>query len=275
MLLNFVDKSFDVKRLTHYRLSIQISLNGFSFCVFDQSLSKHIILRHYQYNKNIINYDDLISEVETILASDAYLALKYPNCSCIYISPKHTLIPDKLFVEDKLRSYLEFVSPLDELDEIHYYNFFKTDVYSIFIVPSPIASRLISSYGKIRFLNQSYLLIHSCLKGTESSSVYINLHEGMANIALCHNKQFKLHNSFEIFHLNDAVFYLNALLSQFNIKPQSIPVFISGDILREEIDELTKFFPLLKINNNHRMSMLIGSENSYRYYNLLMVHECE
>ncbi|MDR1056864.1 MAG: DUF3822 family protein [Prevotellaceae bacterium] len=276
MLLNFVDRSFDIKRLIHYRLSIQISLNGFSFSVFDEGLSKHVILRDYQYQQNITNYEDLSAEIGSLSASDDCLALDYPVCTCLYISLKHTLIPENSFSKEKLRTYMEFVSPLEELDEIHYYKYPATDTYSIYVIPSLVASKLTTYYKKIRFINQANPLICGCLKNTEGSNIlYINLHNGVADMVLAENKQLKLHNAFEIYHLNDAVYYITALLHQFQLKLQTTPIYISGDVMKEEIEELTKYFPLLKINNNHRMSMLVGQENSYRYFNLLTAHECE
>lgn len=279
MLLNFVDKSFDIKRLIYYRLSIQISLNGFSFCVFDENSSRHVILRNYQYTKSINSYDDLITEIDLIFQKDNYLSFDYIYCTCVYISPKHTLIPNEVFIKEKLRTYLEFIAPLDELDEIHYYNFRNTNICSIFAIPSQVASKLISYYKKILFISQSTPLINSCLKIKDKEGTYngihINLNDGTADIAIIVNNQFQLHNSYQIFHLNDAVYYIGALLHQFNLKFQQTPVYISGDILKEEIDELTKYFSMLRINNNHRMSILIGYENSYRYFNLLIAHECE
>lgn len=275
MLLNFVDKSFDVKRLIHYRLSIQIGLNGFSFCVFDTALLKHVVLRNYQFQRNVSNYDDLAYEVSLILAKDDCLSLKYAYVFCIYLSAKHTLIPANLFNRESLRGYLEFVAPFDDLDEIHYYHYSALGMYSIFTVPSQVASKLISTYSRVQFANQATSLIGACLSTDIPKSLFINLHDGIADMVLKVDNKLCLHNLFEIFHLNDVVYYVTAILHQFKIKLGDIPVYISGDILKEEIDELLKYLPLLEINNNHRMAVLVGHENAYRYYNLLTSYQCE
>jgi hypothetical protein len=270
-VLDFVDKSFDFAKIEKYRLSIQIDLNGFSFCIYDLAQNKHVVLRNISYGKNITGYADLSNATANIMANDEFLKRKYSACNCVYISPKNTLIPEKLFSESRLRSYLEFMQPLDELDEIRYDFISTLGSYCVFTMPSPVIAEVVRHLGAVSFLNQACKSVHESLTRKENN-LTVSFHTDFADVTLFYNGRLQFHNTFEISGNKDALYYLSAVIHQFGVAKDT-PVHVSGDMNAGDIAELKHYLPSVKVDNNRRMSLLVGYERSYRYYRLLSLHE--
>lgn len=273
MLLDFVDKGFDLKRISYYRLSIQISLSGFSFCITDVQFKKHVVLREHAYKKNVSNYNVLSTEVGDILTSDPLLQAVYPVCECIYVAPQSTLIPDSFFTEHTLRSFLDVVQPLEELDEIYSTRIEALQGHCIFTFPSPVATVLKNKFQQIRFFNQAVVLLHTALQKQVNHSVSISFYHDFMNAVVVKDGQVALSNAFDTVAITDVLYYLTALIQKMQLPPDA-GYFVSGEIKREEIEQLSSYYPTLEVENNHRMSLLIGYERSYRYNSLLMLNEC-
>jgi hypothetical protein len=102
------------------------------------------------------------------------------------------------------------------------------------------------------------------------------------NIVFCHNfmdisifknNKLILNNSFEIFDLKDIIYFISATYNK--LKMENAPIYISGDISTNEIRKLKKIFPSIIQEQNKKVSLLLGSDISTKYYNLLSIQECE
>ncbi len=47
----FIDETLDINLTQSYKLSIQVSLNGLSFCILDQLQGKYIVFSHKNFEK--------------------------------------------------------------------------------------------------------------------------------------------------------------------------------------------------------------------------------
>ena len=271
-MLDFIDKSFDFAGAEKYRLSVQIDLNGFSVCIYDTVQNKHVVLKNISYGKSIAGYADLSKTIAGIIENDRFLKIGYHICNCIYVSPKSTLIPEELFTESRLRNYLEFMQTLDELDEIYYKYLPGLKCYCVFAVPSPVVAEIAKYLPAAVFLNQSYkTILDSTME--KQNNLTVSFHPGFADITLFYEGKLQLHNVFDIHDNKDALYYISAVVKQFDVA-EGTPIRVSGEIGGRDLDELAHYLPSLKTEHNRRMTLLVGYERSYRYYGLLNLHEC-
>ncbi|MDR0725747.1 MAG: DUF3822 family protein [Prevotellaceae bacterium] len=270
--IDYVDKSYCLTENKNYRLSIQVSLNGFSFCMYDPVKQKHVVLKHFVYSENIADCDIWTKEINRIadLMTDNLAPVASP-VKCLFTSRKNTLIPKSVFSENNIKSYLSFFFQLDELDEIHYKYISEIEAYCCYALPSPVVAGIISRFGRTEFYNQAYTVIrriNNCKTGM--NIVFCN---NFMDVSVFRDNKLVLNNSFEIFDLKDIIYFVSAISDKFNVK--DIPIYISGNISNSEIKKLKKFFPLIVQEQNGKISLALGSEVSTKYYNLLSLHECE
>ncbi len=271
-MLNFIDKSFSARKTTQYRLSIQVDLDGFSFSVYDLVQQKHVVLKQFADDFSI-ECDLVVEKIRHIYKKVEWLNKDFSRCLCIFTSPKNTLIPISYFSQERLRSFLNFVSPLDELDEIHYKTLDKVDVAAVFAIPNPIAAELNMRHKRITFYNQSVPLIHHLLKKKDGEHLCINVNGSIADLAIMRDGGLLYHNSFEIKAAYDLLYYVSFVLQQLGIEPTRLAASFSGKLNAEMQQQLGAYLP--KLGAEKGAVLPIASENMVIYHQLLTLHECE
>jgi hypothetical protein len=270
--IDYVDTSYCLTEKKDYRLSIQISLNGFSFCIYDVNKQKHVALKHFSYSENVADLNIWVKEINRIADSVAgnVSVIKTP-VKCLFISRKNVLIPKSIFSVNSIKSYISFFFQLDELDEIHYRYIPDIEGYCCFALPSPIVSGIISRFGKCDIYNQTYQVIHRAKDYCTGMNVVFC--DNFMDISIFKDSKLILNNSFEIFDINDIIYFISAISNKFDVK--DIPLYMSGNISNSEIKQLKKYFPSIVQEQNKKISLLLGSETSMKYYNLLSLQRCE
>ncbi|MDR0661230.1 MAG: DUF3822 family protein [Prevotellaceae bacterium] len=271
-MLNFIDKSFSTKKISQYRLSIQVDLDGFSFCVFDLVQKKHVVLKRIPIDFNV-SQELLAEKVNEVYKEIEWLSQPFVSCSCIFISSKNTLIPSSFCNKETLRTFLNFAYPLDEMDEVHYKISEEVKAVAIFAIPNALASQLYTYHHNICFFNQCIPLIEYALKQKERQILAINLSSNIADIAVCRNGNFIFHNSFSISTTTDLLYYSCFVAKQLEIKPDQIKVLLSGKV-REDVRQLFKA-NFSKFAASRNVVLPIANDYITENHLLLNLHECE
>jgi hypothetical protein len=269
--VDYVDKSYSLAGNKDYRLSVQVSLNGFSICIYDTDKQKYVVLKHFSYSENITDFNIWTKEINRIAENITdYIHTEAP-VKCLFISRKNVLIPKDIFSVNNIRPYISFFFQLDELDEIHYKYIPEIDAYCCFALPSPVVSKIISRFGKSDFFNQAYQII--CRAKNSGTGMNVVFCCNFMDISIFQDNKLILNNSFEIFDIKDIIYFISAISNKFKIR--DMPIYMSGDISMDEIRKLKKFFPSIIQEQNRKISLLLGSEIATKYYNLLTLQECE
>ncbi len=94
-MLDFITESFDLEKTNEYILSIQISLDGFSFSIVDPQENKIIA---FKYTSLKISNQNLISpHFDEWIQKEDLLQKNYLKIVLIYFTGEFTLIPENLF----------------------------------------------------------------------------------------------------------------------------------------------------------------------------------
>jgi hypothetical protein len=269
--INYVDRSYSLKENKSYRLSIQVSLDGFSFCIYDTDKRKHVVLKNFLYSENIVDIDTWISEIDRIIEDIGNIPVIKTPVKCLCISPKNILIPEDIFSTKNIKQYLSFFFQLNELDEIQYKSISEIKAFCCFAFPSPIISKIVSHFGKSEFFNQAYQMI--CQAKSYNTGMNVMICSNFMDICIFKDCKFVLNNSFEVSDIKDIIYFISALSDKFNIR--NTPIYMSGDISTEEIKILKQFFPSVIRKQDRKIFLQLGAEISTKYYNLLSLQECE
>ncbi len=253
-------------------LSIQADLNGFSFCVFDNNGNCHV-LKQYAYS--IADYNDLDNEVHKLFRQEKLLQQPYKKCYCLFISNKSTLIPAQLFDVQHLRTYLDFVAPLDELDEIHFRQLSVPDAIAVFAVPSPVAAAVHLYQPNTLFLHQSIPLIYLLDDIRPHNGIIVHLSQDITSITLYAGGRLVLNNTFNVHAFADTLYYLSYVLRQWELSPQNTPVYFTGKLSGTEEKLIQQYYPNVTRLKSKSIAFAFGMASGMDYHLLQQLSICE
>ncbi|MBT8320565.1 MAG: DUF3822 family protein, partial [Eudoraea sp.] len=94
--------------LEHYhKLSIQVSLNGLSFCVLDTIGNAIPLSKRIEFGKQLSPYE-VLKELKSLIRSEGILDYQYSDVVVIHSNTLFSLVPKDLFNPEELANYLKF-----------------------------------------------------------------------------------------------------------------------------------------------------------------------
>lgn len=277
----FVDETLDINITQSYYLSIQVSLNGLSFCILDPVRNKYIALSHQNFETDLI-FDDFLNTIKEYIEKNDLLNHTFKSTKLIWLTNKNTLIPNSFFKKENLKKYFEFNQKLDDLDEIHYKKLKYVDAYSIFIVPNQIANIFIKQFPDLNFYNQQMPFIeHTLFKyHSELKKVFVNINDEFIDMSITENGKLLFYNNFVYKTESDIIYFIMYVFDQFNLNTENTELILSGFI-----DKKTSIYSKLKGFISHMRFNKLSEDFSYSYTfnqvppqsftNLFNLHLCE
>ena len=257
----FVDETLDINLTQSYYLSIQVNLNGLSFCILDPVRNKYIALSHQNF-ENDLAFDDLLNTIENIVKKNDFLSHSYKSIKFIWLSNKNTFIPSSYFNKDNPKKYFEFNQKLDDLDEIHYKELKYVDAYSVFVIPYQIANIFIKQFPDLNFYNQQIPFIeHALFKyHSESKKVFVNVNDEFIDLSITESGKLLLYNNFMYKTELDMIYFIMYVFDQFNLNTENTELILSGFI-----DKKTSIYSKLKGFISHLKFDKLPEDFSYSY----------
>lgn len=223
--LNLVDETFDKFNTSAYRLSIQFSLNGFSFCILDSIQNKFVLLRNYIFDAP--TEPELINNLENVF-EDEILSLPFKKTIVAYQTHKFLLIPNPFFSKNNVKTYFEIQHSLDHLDELHTYPFNDKELTAAYAIPNPAVNIILEHQPKAKFITPSvpFIEMASGLSGSKKKCILISLREKLSDILVVEGDQILFFNTFQINKTNDLLYYLLFVLKNQGIQQEEATVNI-------------------------------------------------
>lgn len=277
----FVDETLDINLTQSYYLSIQVNLNGLSFCILDPVREKYIALHHTNFKRDLI-FDDYLDELEKYIQATELLNQEFKAVKLIWLSDKNTLIPNSYFDKDKLKSYFEFNQKLDDLDEIHFTELKYVDAYSVFVLPNQVANIFSKQFKNISYYNQQIPFIDQALfkHHTDSKKVIVNINTEFIDICIIEDGKLLLYNNFVYKTESDLLYFILYVFDQFNLDTQHTELFLNGRIEKNSslYNQLHKFIKQLKFDKlpgEFSYSYTFNKIQAHTFTNLFNLHNCE
>jgi hypothetical protein len=279
--LAYISQNFSPYKTSSYNLSIQIALNGLSFCIIDTPNDDCLVIKNLALNKELSREaweDQLIG----VLNGESLLNGPWKQVRVIWSSRKSLMIPSHLFRTEDLRSYMVLHQLLEEYDEIQHIRLQSPDAWVVFPIPSSITQLIINRFPGALFYHQSVPMIESILhrKGSPvPDGIHVNLQEDFFNYAIIQGGELQSFNSFSWKDVNDILYLVVYLYRQFEFstKAQELVLYGMGEDHAEVIKLLKKYILYVrKSEPDERFHIQnIGSlGNPYAYTILLNLYFC-
>jgi hypothetical protein len=218
------------------KLSIQVSLTGLSFCVFDTLNNKIISVKE-------INFDTFhkATKIEelfgTAFSENPELKDSYDEILVIHNNNLSTFVPEPLFDENFLGSYLQYNTKVFETDFFAFDEIPNYQLNAVYIPYVNINNFFIDQFGSFNYKHASSILVSKLLdtsKNNDDRKMIVNFNSGHFEVVVVQNQKLLLFNSFDYQTSEDFLFYLLFTAEQLNMNPENFKLELLGTIADED-----------------------------------------
>jgi hypothetical protein len=234
-------KSSKIEQNKDRVLSIQVSLNGLSFCILDKDINTVIFYKSFLFEKKL-NPGDVLDRLTHQFNTEVALQQSFANVSVVHDNELSSLVPKPLFNDDYLADYLKFNSKILRSDYIASDEIQINDAVNVYVPYVNINNFLYDKFGEFEFKHFSTIVIENILsieKNTKQCKMFVHLSDLHFEIIIVENGQLKLYNTFEYSTKEDFIYHILFTAEQLEMNPEEFPIEIIG-----HIDEEHKLFKI-------------------------------
>lgn len=214
------------------KLSIQVSLTGLSFCCFDT-------LNNTVTSFNEVHFDTFhkATKIEDLFA-DAFrdhpeLNGSYDEILVIHNNNLSTFVPEPLFDENFLGSYLQYNTKVFETDFFAFDEIPNYQMNAVYIPYVNINNFFIDQFGAFDYKHANSILVSKLLiasKNKDEKKMFVHINTGHFEIIVVQNQKLLLFNSFDYNTPEDFLYYILFTAEQLNLNPENFPLELIGNI---------------------------------------------
>ncbi|MBT8257519.1 MAG: DUF3822 family protein [Bacteroidia bacterium] len=230
----------NINDLSANKLSIQVSLNGLSFCILDTYNQSITYFSKIDFEKRL-NPENLLECLQSEFDEKAELQKSFSSVQIIYNTDLSVFVPQALFDEDHLANYLKFNTRILKNDFITHDPVPANDSVCVYIPFVNVNNYLVERFGTVEYRHYSSLLVEGLLsreKNVDQKRIYVNVQASSLEIVVIDQNSLLLYNTFEYQTREDFIYYILFTAEQLELNPETIPVILMGHI--DEDDEYYK-----------------------------------
>lgn len=229
-------KSLEKSDLKNSILSIQISLDGFSFCVYDTVSKTLLAFYEFDFDSADGNPATTLELIETIFEDNLLLQQKYNSIKVSYHNNLATIVPKEHFNEQFLNTYLKSSIKVLKNDFIAHDELVNTKAHVVYIPYVNINNFLFSKFGEFEYFHASSILIDTLTKqfSNESSPIaFISVQNNIYYLIVIKEGSLLFYNAFKHQTAADFIYYILFSFEQLELDPDKIETFLLGTIEKE------------------------------------------
>jgi len=219
------------------KLSIQVSLNGLSFCI--SSVEKETIESYNEVSFAFMEASKpLESNLKDYFATHPNLHQKLDVIVVLHHNKMSELVPNELFDEDYIGSYLQYHTKVYDSDYFSHDGIDFLQAQCVYVPYIHLNNFLIEQLGDFEYHHSHSVLLKSISKlhDANTSKVYIHFNENQADFLVFKQEQFVLLNSFDISTPTDLLYYTLFVMEQNQLLPDFHEVVLLGSFIEQDVN---------------------------------------
>tara|TARA_R110002073_G_scaffold139232_2_gene289272 strand:+ start:52058 stop:52903 length:846 start_codon:yes stop_codon:yes gene_type:complete len=236
---NFKINNKPASNLAFNHLSIQFSLDGFSFCVLNKDEKKFIALYNYHFKETNQTPQKAIDNITKLFGTNPLLKEKYHSVNITHTNNLSALVPKPLFQEEKISSYLSYNNKVLKHDFFAFDELENHDIVNVYVPYVNINNFFIDQFGGFEYKHFSTILIENLIDIYKFSLVphmFVNVGATHFEIIVIFNRKLQLYNTFEYKTKEDFIYYILFVTEQLKLNPEKFELKLLGAV--EKDDEL-------------------------------------
>ena len=259
------------------KLSIQISLNGLSFCGLDRKNNKILYFRQVSFPGKL-NPLEVLEQIEKVYEQEEFLRKQPQEVAIIFANELYSIVPEKFFREENASDYLKFNTKILETDFVAQDLLESFDLVNVYIPYTNINNYFFEKYGEFEYEHHTSILVKEFLKQNsarkEGTKVYLNSHSTGYDLVVIKKGELLLANSFSCETKEDFIYYLLFTTEQLDLDPTSFELILLGDIDKESENyeiayTYVKNIDFLKTSFGYIFEADNAPPKGYKYFTLL------
>jgi hypothetical protein len=276
------DRSFKESHTRNYILTMQLSLHGLSFSVFNPEKNKHLGLEAYAF-KELEEVSEIPSKLDLIVNNKEWFAYSYKKVFLLYHNSYTTLVPKDLFDEKQKSLFLGFNQPFAENHRITFDPVKNLDLINVFYLPNPVVEKVKDFWPNARLGHfSSYLL--DCLalnykNRVDDKTLFLQVNDEDFNLVAFKDNKLIFHNVFPFKTKEDFIYFILATIEQLGYNPETTEMILMGNIDKGDerymmIEQYIGEYRFVDVNENLGYSYLLEELRLHRHYVLLNALQC-
>ena len=227
------NNSKDLNNLNDSHLSIQLSLDGFSFCIINKVKNRVEKLEHFDFEDNSPTPEKLLKNVELLFKNNTNLQKRYGSVNISHVNPLSTLVPKSLFDENQIREYLKFSSKTYTNDYLVHDELENHDMVNVYIPFVNVNNFFLQRFGSFEYKHSSTVFVNTLLntfKFSEHPHMFAHLSNNQLEIMVIAHDKLLFHNSFSYESKEDFIYYILFTAEQLELNPEIFELVLAGKI---------------------------------------------
>ncbi len=217
---------------TSKKLSIQVSLNGLSFCTRDAI--DHTILTVEQENFGIqLTPEQILNKIKYTFDTNSNLKENFETVEVIYQNDLYTLVPKPLFDENQAKEYLNYTVKVFDNDFIAFDELNQHDIITVYIPYANIHNFFFETFGSFTYKHSTTILTNALLsqeKNSDDITVFANMNSKSFDLFVINKGRLILSNTYNHETKEDFLYYLMFATEQLQLNPEEYHLVFLGDI---------------------------------------------
>ena len=230
------NNSKDLNNLNDTHLSIQLSLDGFSFCIINKSIGEVTTLIEYVFPNGSSTPDKHLENIKEVFEKEKLLQRRYHTVNITHVNDLSALVPKAFFNPEKIKSYIKHSSKVYDNDYIVNDPLVSHDVINVYIPFVNINNFLLERFGAFEYKHFSTVLVENLMntyKFSERPHVFVNICDQHFEIVVIARNKLLLYNSFQYKTKEDFIYYLLFTAEQLKLDAEKFELVFIGDVHKE------------------------------------------
>ena len=231
-----INKDLSATENSYHKLSIQVSLNGLSFCILD-TIANELTLSYSLPFKRAVSPFDLHREIRQSFRDEGVLDYSFSEVIAIHRNALFSLVPQPLFSEEELANYLKYNAKILATDHLDYDVIGGLETVNVYVPFAGVNNFLFELFGEFEFKHSGTVLLETLVKlpsSRQGSICYLHLAESQMDLAVFSSRKLAFYNSFAISSPEDALYFLLFSLEQLNLDPESLKLRLLGEVAQDD-----------------------------------------
>ncbi len=277
------DKSFKESHTRSYYMTMQLSLHGLYFTVYNPDKNKYLGIEAYHFG-DIEDAKEISGKFDLILNRIAWFAYPFKKFKLLYHNTYSTLVPSPLFNEKQKSLFLGFNQPFVENHRIVYDTLKHTDAVNVYYLPNPVVEKVRDFWPNADISHLSSSLIECLSLGfknkIENDTLFLHANRNDYHLVSFKNNKLFYYNVFRYRTKEDFIYFVLAAMEQLGYNPETTDLILLGEIDKSDeifqmIHQYTGVYRFIERNKSDKLSYVLDEIRYHRHYLLFNALQCE
>lgn len=228
-----INNKLDFNYLDNSHLSIQINLDGFSFCILNSDLKEITALYTFEYFENNSALDNVLKNIQQIVLEEPLLQKQYQSVNITFKNKLNTFVPIELFDEQIAASYLQYNIKVLSNDFVAHDVLEKNNLVNVYIPFVNITNYFLEQFGPFTYKHAGTVLVDKLMEINKDNTeliVYVHVSKSDFEVVVMKQQELILYNSFVLNTNEDFGYFILFTYEQLKLDRDVDKIVLLGDI---------------------------------------------